>query len=210
MPANSVRPAVRAGGKSEQFKQPAFVQHRMDGWMGQQRFDLGGEQQRVACPRDEQRLDAHTVPCEEHPLLLLIPNREGEYTIQPFHARRAPLDVREQQRLGIRMREEGVAFFDERLPELRRVVELTVVDDDVCIGADAANHRLAPTGGIHDGQSPVPQCHLMRQEGPRRVGTPVRTGVHHGGQGPALSQQIIFKVHDPRDTAHNKAPRRKI
>src|SRR5439155_27149215 len=116
--------------------------------------DLGGEEEVLPYARVVERFDAESVASAEQLPLPCIPYRERVHPDESLEAGRSPARVRLQHHLGIGT---GAKLDVGQLAaELRKVVDLAVVDDRVT--SVRCGHRLAPgLAQIDDLESSMPQ-----------------------------------------------------
>ena len=97
---------------------------------GEQRLDLGGEQQQVPGASVIQRLDAQPVSRQQQPLALRIPQAEGEHPVQlaqQLGGVAAGLLVAMDEHLRVGVGAEAVALRQQWLAQAEVVVQLAVV-----------------------------------------------------------------------------------
>ena len=121
----------------------------------EQRLHFGGEVQRVAVHRVEQRLDAEPIARGEHPAVVIVPQHERELSAQLVQALRAEVLVQVQRDLAVRSRAQPVSRLLE--PALRRleIVELAVDDDPRALVL--ARDRLIAGRQVDDAEPRMPQ-----------------------------------------------------
>src|SRR5687768_18519658 len=108
--------------------------------IGEERLELGAEQEGLVVQRVIQRLDADAVPGDEEDVRSGIPDGEGEHATQTRDAVLAELLVGVNYDLGVAGGSEAMSAGQQLLPKLREIVDLAVEDDPdraVLIG-----HRL--------------------------------------------------------------------
>ena len=76
-----------------------------------------------------ERLDPHAVASKDNPTVSLVGNSKGEHAVELLDAVRAPGVERLQNDLGVSMREEAVALFDELAAQFLIVVDATIEND---------------------------------------------------------------------------------
>ncbi len=77
---------------------------------------------------------------------------------------------------------EFVAPGGQRAPQLRRVVELAVIDEDEAPSLRLGHHGLASVLGVDDGETVVEQGGVFVPVGPALIRAPGDHGVSHGGE----------------------------
>ena len=100
-----------------------------DARRGEERLHLGCKQHPVPVRVIEERLLAGTIARQDQAALRLIPDREAEHPIQPLDALGSVLLVEMHDRLGIRLRPEGVAARQQVRAQAEVVVNLPVEGD---------------------------------------------------------------------------------
>ena len=90
------------------------------------RLDLGREAKPPRRGRVVERLHAEPVACEQHGRCSAVPDREREHAVQPIEHAGAPLRVRGEQNLGVRLGVELAAERAQLLAQLDVVVDLAV------------------------------------------------------------------------------------
>jgi hypothetical protein len=119
-------------------------------------LQLRREAQGTVRERVEERLLAGAVARHENGASRRVVEREGKHAIHARDAIDAPLAIRGKDDFRVRAGAEHVAFRDERIAEVREVVDLAV-EDDMQRSADV-RHRLMTCGGqVDDGKPPVPE-----------------------------------------------------
>ena len=115
--------AARDGSRAEQLGNRADVRFGVDQAAGENRLDLGSEDDPIAAPRPVERLHAEPIAREEEPAFRRIPDREGEHAAEAGDAVVAPLLVRVHDRFGIGVRAVLVPEAFEHLPHRCVVVD---------------------------------------------------------------------------------------
>ena len=121
--------------------------------MRQQGLQLGAKDERRAAQRVKQRLDAHGVPGQKQLPPPGIPRRKGENAVEPVAATLAPLEKRLQHDLGVRMCVKTASSGLQLCAQLRRIVQLAVVDQHHAVG----RHGLQAAVNVDHGQPAVQQ-----------------------------------------------------
>src|SRR6266511_4655657 len=137
-----------AGG--EELGQHCLVELWAEAPGNQDGLDLRREEQLPVRDGIVERLDPETVPRQEQPLALAVPEREGEHPLQPLHAALAFLLVEMEDRLRIALGAVAMAARHEPRPQARGIVDLAVVGEPA--GAVLIGHGLLARGHVHDGQ----------------------------------------------------------
>src|SRR5690349_17580861 len=110
-----------------------------------------------------ERFDSQPVSCKKQGFVSLVPNREGEHSIEPREAFISPLAIRVDEHLGIGFRPEDMPQSFEVSPQFLEVINLTVICEEDFTAA--IRHRLVPGGREVDYRKPpVPQAHSTGRE----------------------------------------------
>ena len=122
--------------------------------MGEKCLDLRAEVETAALHRVVEGLDPVAVPSQGQGVGDAIPNREGEHAIEPVDARDPPCGEGVEQDLRIGARDELIPQGLQLSPQLLKVVDLAVENQDVT--PVPGDHGLGPGGAeIDDGEPPV-------------------------------------------------------
>ncbi len=183
----------------EVLRQRGFVERRPDRGMLEQGLDLGPEHESGSVPPIVKRLDPVPVARAKQRLLLAIPHRVGEHSIEAGDARRSVLLVAVDNRLGVTPRAVAVSGPLEIGAEAGVVEDLPVIDDPKGIGL--VRHRLMSGGQIDDAQAAVSEIGVVVVVVPGIVRSPVLDRVRHAAQ---HRQRIGPRpgADEPRDSTH--------
>ena len=183
------------------------VRLRVDQPAGEDRLRLRGEEQQVAGPRVQQRLDAEPVTGEQQPRAPRVPHAEREHPVEVREQRRrvaVAFLVAVHQHLGVGLGAETVAAAQQRLAQVEVVVDLSVErEPDALV---LVRHWL-PAGlrQIDDRQPSMAQ--RARAAGPvtEVVGAAVLDRGRHALDG-AVRHGAAIERDDPGDSTHVTAP----
>ena len=112
-----------------------------------------------------------------------------------------------EQHLGVGVPGKAVAAVQQRSPQLRRVVQLTVINQHIGFPLPVQLHRLQAVLKIHDRQPCMDQRRPAADEHASLVRAAARQRLLHGAVGriPALYRPGVAPDL-PRNSAHKKAP----
>ena len=205
-PAENPVPRRAARPEQEDLGQALAIDLRRHRRVGQQGLEFRAEQEGAAAFGVEERFDAHPVPGQEEFLVRLVPDAEGEDAVEPLKAVRAPLDVGEQEHLGIGVALEGMPSGAQFLAQILRVVKLAVVGQDVDLLPAPPDHGLPAPRRVHDYQAAVAQGGAVRQPDPRVIRPPFGQGGGHCLQDRPRLTQIRLPIDPTGDAAHTGPP----
>jgi hypothetical protein len=167
------RPRPRHVVEAKEVGHRARVEAEIDAREAAHRTHLGAEHHTARHVRVVQRLDPEPVAHQVQRVLLLVPEGEGEHAGEARQGGvQAPCVDGCQQHLGVRV--PAPAPLAERRAQLRRVVDLAVVDD--AVPPAGRHHRLrAVCGQVHDRQPPMSEAQPdgVVEPRPARVGAAV-------------------------------------
>ena len=119
---------------------------------GEQRAQLGCEQEAPTLVREIQRLDAEAISRDQDRGAARVPKHEREHAAQPLDARFSPLGIRREHDFRVGRGNEAMTELLELGAQFLEVVTLAVEDRDHAIAA--VDHRLAASlAKIEDGQA---------------------------------------------------------
>jgi len=102
--------------------------------------------------------DPEPVAAEEETSILLVPDREGEHSVEAAQAIDPVPPVCREDDLGVGPCDEPIPFPFKVSPQFEEVVNLSIINDH--LPAIGGTHRLMTAGrGVQDGQSPVGKDH---------------------------------------------------
>ena len=179
--------------------------HRRTQAIGEERLDLGAEEEAVRELRDVQRLDPQPIAGQDEPAPGGVPERDGEHAVERAHEVEALLLVEMNDDFRIRARVEAMTPGFELALQLREVVDLAVVDRP-----DAAVlvvNRLPAGVDVDHGQAPHGQADVAVEVNPVVVGTPMDERLAHRGEGVGLDAAMRLQVDLTGDPAHGSGRR---
>ena len=175
--------------------------------MGQQSFDFAAEDQALLCQGIEQRLDTAAIPRQKQPSRIYLPDRKRKNAVAHCRAAFAPFRKSMEQHLSVGVPGKTVAAVQQRSPQLRRVVQLTVINQHIGFPLPVQLHGLQAVFKIHDRQPCMDQRRPAADEHASLVRAAARQRLLHGAVGriPALDCPGVAPDL-PRNSAHKKAP----
>jgi hypothetical protein len=193
----------RDEGVREEIVDPLGVQRPRHARVGQDRLDLGGEQEARAVLEVVERLDPDPIPHKPEGARAAVPEGEREHPAERVDAVPALLAVERQDDLGVTLRVKAVPLPDQGGPQLAEIVDLAVQDDGE--PTVVAHDRLLPRREIDDGEPAVGEPDGTVPERPLSVGPAVGEAAAH-----AAEQRFrFFAAGRPgeiaRDAAHRRA-----
>ncbi len=200
--------AARAHGEErEELVEAARVGRGGHGAGGEQRLDLGAEEQPVALPAPVQRADADAVAGEEDGALGEVDERDGELAAQLLEDALAVLLVEVDDDLGIGVGAEDVALGLQLCLALGIVEQLAVVDDGD--GAILVEDRLLAVAETDDGEAAVGEPEAGAQEEAVVVRAAVPERLRHALQGRRVRLPLASEVDDSSNAAHRSSSSRR-
>ena len=160
---------------------------------GEERLQLGGEEEPVRQPRVVEGLDAEAVAGEHQLAPARVVQREGEHAVQRREGVETIQRVGVQDGLAVGGRGEAPAARLERRAQLDEVVDLAVGGE----GEVAVDHRLVPALEIDDRQP-----RLGEPEGPGHVHAQV-VGAAVGERGGHAPQRALVGAAVPQQDTGN-------
>ena len=176
------------------------VQLPLHGRVGEDRLDLGGEDQARGIAVHVQRFDAQAITGQEKAAAPLVPDREGEHAPELLEAARTERLVQAEHDLGVAARPEGVAVALQDAAKLPVVVDLAVEDDPAL--AVRARHRLVPALEVNDAEPPHAERPAGKGVDPLVVRAPVRQRSAHRREHLRLDDAVPVEVRHPDYPAH--------
>lgn len=202
---NPTKDAVsRCAGRTEHenLGQPLRVHLRLHRRVGQECLRFRTEQKGRTAPGVKQGFDAHPVAGHEQALVVCTPHGEGEDTVQAFQALRTPFHEGQEQRLGVGVAAEDVTPRFQFPPQLGRVIQLTIIDQNVFPLSQAADHGLTPARGVYHDQAPVSQGGACGEPDAGGIRSPGGQSLGHFGDRRAFPAQVTLPVDPTCDAAH--------
>ena len=206
-PAEHAAAGCAAGAEQQHLRQTGGIHPRWHGRVGQQSFDFAAEDQALLRQGIEQRLDTAAIPRQKQPARVHLPDRKRKNTIAHCRAAFTPFRKSMEQHLGVGVPNKAVAAVQQRSPQLRRVVQLTVIDQHIGFPLPVQLHGLQAVLKIHDRQPCMDQRRPAADEHATLVRAAARQRLLHGAVGriPALYRPGVAPDL-PRNSAHKKAP----
>ena len=145
--------------------------------MGQERLDLGGEQEGLVVAPEMKRLDAETIARQEDLIASAVVDGQCPHPVEPVQAVDTPLLVGGKNHLGVGVRDKAVTErlqFDSQL----QVVVYLAVEHDPLIPARGCHRLVSHRGQVDDRQASVPQAN--RPPMGIGIGDPAPRGAQRG------------------------------
>ncbi len=164
IPENTL-PRRPARADQKQLRRALRIHLRRNIRVPQNCFDLRGEYQgSIRRHRVKKRLYPHPIPGQKQ--RFPIPDRKGENAVQAVYTRGPPLHAGFQQHLRIRVTVKLPARFRQLPAQLRRVVQLSVVNQGAGLAVSAGGHGLTAIFRVHHAQSDMGQGRPRAQVDP--------------------------------------------
>jgi hypothetical protein len=146
-------------------------------------------------------LDTEAVPTDQEALPLLVPQGEGEHSVQPSDKRIPDLLVETEYYLAIGVTPEHVASLQELLAQLGGVVDFAVANEDKI--PVARLQRLMAAFDVDDRQTASAERAVSVDGMPFAIRTAMMLNARHPSQVAAIGPAAV-EVDDPIDTAHGR------
>jgi hypothetical protein len=170
----------------------------------QQRTELRREDQRVAEPRVDQRLDPERIAGQDEAALAGVPHRGRPHAAQAVGEAQAAVLVAVDQDLAVRPAGEAVPARLEGAALAGVLVQLAVGHH--LHGAVLRADRLRAAGGVDERQAPRAERRAAVDETALAVGAPVRLGVEQHVERVGPRRRRVAQRDDAGDPAHQQAP----
>ena len=174
------RATAEGGPECEDLVQGFGVDGARDIRVGEKGLDFRGKQQPVAAAGVEQGPDAHAVPGQKEFLFAVVPDGQGELTVDFFQAGRPVFLIEVQEHLGVGIGGKAVAFLEQLRFEFDVVESLAVVDNPK--GAVFVGDGLPPAFDPDNAEPDMAQTHMIVQVDAGLVGSAVADDRHHGDE----------------------------
>ena len=121
----------------------------------------------------------HTNPvsCQKQSFLSCFPNTEGKNSVELFKTAFPPLRIGMQHHLRIGMTVKAVPILNQSRTYLFRVIQFSVIHQNIVFPTVMKLHRLRAAGRINDRQTAVQQAAILLLPDSCRIGSPPRHGL---------------------------------
>src|SRR6185437_8060044 len=173
---------------------------------GEDRLDLGPEEQCVIDSGIEERLDAQMIARQDHAMAIHVVKGKREHAIQLANEALSILPVCVNEHLGVAMGAKPVAEPEEPLGQLPVVVDFPVEGDPN--RAVFIRQRLGTTLKVDDAQATVAEADAALAVDAHPVRAPVRYHVAHSDESFVINRRARPGVGDTTNAAHLATPQK--
>ena len=194
------RPRRERAPEREDLVQSHRIGGRGHAGAGEDRLDLGAEDQGAVGLRVEEGADAQPIAGQEQGAVPAVPDGDRELAVEAGQAVRAVLLVRVQDDFGVARGREPVSPALQLQSQLRVIEDLTVEHDPQ--GPIFVGDGLLAGAQVDDAQARIPEADVIVEVDPELVGPAVADRPEHRAEGGFLRRPSPAEVADSDDAAH--------